>query len=35
MRPPKREKPHPHIQGALAPIALVRVHGFSNPVAPE
>jgi hypothetical protein len=35
MRPPKREKPHPHIQGALAPIALDRVHGFSNPVAPE
>jgi hypothetical protein len=35
MRPPKREKPHPHIQGALAPIALDRVHGFSNPIAPE
>lgn len=35
MRPPKREQPHPHIQGALAPIALDRVHGFSNPVAPE
>ncbi len=35
MRPPLREKPHPHIQGALAPIGLDRVHGFSNPVAPE
>lgn len=35
MRPPRREKPHPHIQGALAPIALDRVHGFSNPIAPE
>ncbi len=35
MRPPKREKPHPAIQGALAPIALDRVHGFSNPLAPE
>jgi len=35
MRPPKREKPNPAIQGALAPIALDRVHGFSNPVAPE
>jgi hypothetical protein len=35
MRPPKREIPHPAIQGALAPIALDRVHGFSNPVAPE
>lgn len=35
MRPPKREKPHPAIQGALAPIALDRIHGFSNPVAPE
>jgi len=35
MRPPRREKPHPHIQGALAPIGLDRVHGFSNPVAPE
>ena len=35
MRPPLREKPHPHIQGAMAPIALDRVHGFSNPIAPE
>ena len=35
MRPPLREKPHPHIQGALAPIGLDRVHGFSNPIAPE
>jgi hypothetical protein len=35
MRPPQRVKPHPAIQGALAPIALDRVHGFSNPVAPE
>lgn len=35
MRPPLREKPNPAIQGALAPIALDRVHGFSNPVAPE
>ena len=35
MRPPLREKPNPAIQGALAPIALDRVHGFSNPIAPE
>lgn len=35
MRPPLREKPHPHIQGALAPITLDRVHGFSNPIAEE
>jgi len=35
MRPPKRWKPDPRITGALAPIALDRVHGFSNPVAPE
>ncbi|HVF10839.1 MAG TPA: DUF4838 domain-containing protein, partial [Abditibacteriaceae bacterium] len=35
MRPPLREKPNPNIQGALAPIALDRVHGFSNPIAPE
>ncbi len=35
MRPPKRWKPDPRIQGAIAPIALDRVHGFSNPVAPE
>lgn len=35
MRPPVREKPNPRIVGALAPIALDRVHGFSNPIAPE
>ncbi|MHB0935589.1 MAG: DUF4838 domain-containing protein [Armatimonadota bacterium] len=35
MRPPLREKPDPRITGALAPIALDRVHGFSNPIAPE
>lgn len=35
MRPPVRYKPNPRIMGALAPIALDRVHGFSNPVAPE
>jgi hypothetical protein len=35
MRPPRRWKPDPRIMGALAPIALDRVHGFSNPIAPE
>ena len=35
MRPPVRYKPNPRIIGALAPIALDRVHGFSNPLAPE
>ncbi len=35
MRPPVRWKPAPRVTGALAPIALVRVHGFSSPVAPE
>lgn len=35
MRPPVKYKPDPRITGALAPIALDRVHGFSNPVAPE
>jgi len=35
MRPPLREKPNPAIQGALAPIGLDRIHGFSNPIAPE
>lgn len=35
MRPPVRWKPDTRITGALAPIALDRVHGFSNPVAPE
>ncbi len=35
MRPPVRWKPNPKIMGAMAPISLDRVHGFSNPVAPE
>lgn len=35
MRPPTRWKPDPRIMGALAPIALDRVHGFSNPIAAE
>ena len=35
MRPPVKWKPDQRITGALAPIALDRVHGFSNPVAPE
>jgi hypothetical protein len=35
MRPPVRWKPDPRIMGALAPISLDRVHGFSNPIAPE
>ncbi|NQU09463.1 DUF4838 domain-containing protein [bacterium] len=35
MRPPQRVKPDPRIIGALAPIAVDRVHGFSNPIAPE
>lgn len=35
MRPPVRWKPNPRIMGALAPIGLDRVHGFSNPIAPE
>ena len=35
MRPPVRWKPNPQIMGAMAPIALDRVHGFSNPIAPE
>jgi hypothetical protein len=35
MRPPVRWKPHPQIMGALAPIGLDRVHGFSNPLSPE
>lgn len=35
MRPPVRWKPDPRIMGAVAPIGLDRVHGFSNPVAPE
>lgn len=35
IRPPLREKPHPNIEGALAPIALCRVHGAGNPVCPE
>ena len=35
MRPPVKHKPNPRIMGALAPIALDRVHGFSNPLSPE
>lgn len=35
MRPPVREKPSPRITGALAPIALCRLHGPNNPVCPE
>lgn len=35
MRPPVRYKPNPRIMGAMAPIALDRVHGFNNPIAPE
>lgn len=35
MRPPVRWRPDQRIMGALAPIALDRVHGFSNPIAPE
>ena len=35
IRPPLREMPHPNVEGALAPIALCRVHGAGNPVCPE
>jgi hypothetical protein len=35
MRPPVKHRPNPRIVGALAPIALDRVHGFSNPISPE
>lgn len=35
MRPPVKVKPNPNIVGALAPIALCRVHGMNNPVCPE
>lgn len=35
MRPPVRWKPDTRILGALAPIGLDRVHGFSNPLSPE
>jgi hypothetical protein len=35
MRPPVKHRPDPRIVGALAPIALDRGHGFSNPVSPE
>lgn len=35
MRPPVKVKPNPRIVPALAPIALCRVHGMSNPVCPE
>ncbi len=35
MRPPVNVKPHPRLVGALAPIALCRVHGMDNPICPE
>lgn len=35
MRPPVRIKPHPNIIGAIAPIALCRIHGMGNPICPE
>lgn len=35
MRPPVRVKPDARIAGAIAPIALCRVHGMNNPVCPE
>jgi hypothetical protein len=35
MRPPVKVKPDKRIMGALAPITLDRVHGFSNPLSPE
>ncbi len=35
MRPPVKVKPHPNIVGALAPIALCRIHGMNNPICPE
>lgn len=35
MRPPVRVKPSPRIAGAIAPIALCRIHGLNNPVCPE
>jgi hypothetical protein len=35
MRPPVKEKPHPNITGALAPIALCRAHGPDNHLCPE
>lgn len=35
MRPPVREIPNTNIVGAIAPIALCRVHGMSNPICPE
>ncbi len=35
MRPPLKVKADPSITGALAPIALCRVHGLSNPHCPE
>lgn len=35
MRPPVKTKPHPNITGALAPIALCRIHGPNNPICNE
>ncbi len=35
MRPPVKERPHPNITGALAPIALCRAHGPGNPLCHE
>jgi len=35
MRPPVRVKPNPNIVGAIAPIALCRIHGMDNPICPE
>ncbi|MDP6502808.1 MAG: DUF4838 domain-containing protein, partial [Planctomycetota bacterium] len=35
MRPPVKVQPHPNITGALAPIALCRVHGPRNPCCNE
>ncbi len=35
MRPPVKEQPHENITGALAPIALCRVHGPGNPLCVE
>lgn len=33
--PPRKEKPNPRINAIMAPINFDRVHGFSNPLAPE
>ncbi len=35
MRPPVKVTPSPRITGAIAPIALCRLHGANNPVCPE